>query len=405
MNKGRSAEAYAVGKANPDELGKPEFDFYFGIAAIDSGHAGEGVLALERYIANFPGNLNARLELARGYFVLGDDARAREEFDVVIKTNPPPNVEANIQRFLDAIRSRESRYRTSAGFYAEIGYGWDSNVNGGVGSPDINLPIFGNVTITGTGVETADSFLHLALGGNVSHPIHPGVALFGAANAEFKKNRNDDPFDQANIGAAGGVTYLQEKNLYRATLSQNLLQVENNRFRTVTGLSGEVHHQLDELQTVNGFVQYAELDYAGANSIRDAHFYAAGAGYRRAFIGAYQPLLTVGVNLGEEDNRRGRPDLGRDLYGARVALALTPAPRWTLSAGASYQHSKYQAPDALLGVLRKDNYYGLDAAVSYALTRELLVRSEYQYSSNDSNLALYEYDRHVIAVKLRYEFK
>ncbi|MGH8705943.1 MAG: hypothetical protein ACREUO_11070, partial [Burkholderiales bacterium] len=50
LEAGRSADAYALGKRHPEELGKPDFDFHFGIAAIDTGHAGEGVLALERYI-------------------------------------------------------------------------------------------------------------------------------------------------------------------------------------------------------------------------------------------------------------------------------------------------------------------------------------------------------------------
>src|SRR5438045_1028911 len=77
LDQGKAAEAYALGKKYPQELGNPAFDFFFGVAAVDAGHAGEGVLALERYITNFPDNQTARLELARAYFVLGDDARAR----------------------------------------------------------------------------------------------------------------------------------------------------------------------------------------------------------------------------------------------------------------------------------------------------------------------------------------
>ena len=90
LEQGKPAEAYALGRNTPEALGDPAFDFYFGIAATDSGHAGEGVLALERYMLNFPDNANARLELARAYFTLGEDARAREEFENVRKSNPPP---------------------------------------------------------------------------------------------------------------------------------------------------------------------------------------------------------------------------------------------------------------------------------------------------------------------------
>ncbi|MBI1943802.1 MAG: DUF560 domain-containing protein [Betaproteobacteria bacterium] len=404
LDQGKAAEAYALGRQHPDQLGNPAFDFYFGVAAIDAGHAGEGVLALERYIANFPDNRQARLELARGYFVLGDDARAREEFDAVRKTSPPADVEANIQRFMDSIRARESRYRTTAGFYAEAGVGTDSNVNGGVGSANINLPVFGPVTLL-SGVKTGDTFSYFAAGGNVSYPVVPGVALFGSASADGKFNRHDSAFDQTNVNLAGGVSYLRDRNLFRLTGTYGELALENDTFRKVAGATGEVSHQLDELQMLNGYVQVARLDYPGANRPRNADLLALGAGYRRAFIGKWQPLMTLQASIGEERNQQSRPDLGRRFYGGRAALATTPAPRWSLSAGATYQSSKYDGPDPLLGVVRKDSYYGLDAFVSYALTRNWSVRGEYQFTDNKSNIALYESDRHLFMLKLRYEFK
>jgi hypothetical protein len=404
LDQGKAAEAYALGKKYPAQLGNPVFDFYFGVAAVDAGHAGEGVLALERYITNFPENQTARLELARGYFVLGDNLRAREEFDAVQKANPPPAVQANVQRFMDAIRARESAYKTTTGFFAEMGGGYDSNVNGGVGSPNINLPGFGAVTLL-TGVKTADSFGYLGVGANVSHPVAPGIALLGSASADAKMNKNDTAFDQGNANLAGGVSFLRDKNLYRLTGSYSELQVQNDWYRKATGIAGEVNHQIDELQMLNGFVQYAKLGYQPPNDVRNAALWAFGGGYRKAFIGSWQPLLTLSATYGQERDIRNRPDLGRKFYGGRAAIAVTPRPKWALSVGATYQEGRYDGPDLLLGQVRKDKYYGVDSALSYALDRAWSVRGEYTYSSNKSNLALYEFERHLVAIKLRYEFK
>jgi tetratricopeptide (TPR) repeat protein len=405
VEQGKAAEAYSVGARTPELLGQPAFDFYFGVAAIDSGHAGEGVLALERYIINFPDNLNARLELARGYFVLGEDARAREEFERVAKANPPAAVQANIERFLDAIRSRESRYTTSAGFYVEAGLGYDSNVSGGVSNSNINLPVFGSVVVNQAGVKAGSRFSWLAAGGQVSKPIAPGVAVFASGQLDGKYNQSNDQFDQNNVAAAGGLTYLQNKNFYRATLSHSEVAVDDTRFRDVESIAGEWHRQLDELQTVSPFVQYAQLRYTGDNQPRDADFIAAGVGYRKTFIGNWQPLLTANVNGGNEHDIRGRPDLGRDLYGGRLALAVTPAPKWGVAVGGTYQHSRYQGPDALLLTTRKDSYYAVDATVSYAYTKNLSVRLELLGSKNDSNLDLYAYRRDIATLKVRYDFK
>ena len=39
LEQGKAAAAYAEGKKYPEQLGDPAFDFFFGIAAIDAGHA------------------------------------------------------------------------------------------------------------------------------------------------------------------------------------------------------------------------------------------------------------------------------------------------------------------------------------------------------------------------------
>ena len=407
VDKGDARGAYEFGKSQPDQLGNPAFDFYFGVAAIDSGHAGEGVLALERYVVNFPDNFNARLELARGYFVMGDDQRAREEFNEVLKAKPPAAVVANIERFMDALRSRESAYRTTAGFFLEAGYGYDTNVNGGVGNANINLPVFGNVLVGAAGVKTHSDFGWLAAGGNISVPVAPGVAVFAGGQMDGKFNGAGDArqFDQDNIAVNGGISYFKDRNFYRLTASHAEVAVDYNRFRNVNSLSGEWLHQIDELQTISPFLQYATFEYTGNNRPRDAEFYAGGIGYRKAFIGNWQPLLTASANYGKEHNTEGRPDLGRDLYGARIALAITPRPKWAVSIGGTYQNSHYDGPDVLLGTTRKDDYFAADAVASYAYTRNLSVRAELLVSKNDSNIDLYSYRRDILAFKVRYDFK
>ncbi len=407
LDKGNAAGAYALGKQHPQELGNPAFDFHFGVAAIDSGHAGEGVLALERYVVNFPDNVNARLELARGYFVMGDDQRAREEFNGVLAAKPPAAVVANIERFLDALRSRESAYRTTAGLFVEVGYGHDTNVNGGVSSANINLPVFGSVAIGQAGVKTRSNFTWLAVGGQISHPIAPGLAVFAGGQIDSKLNSAGEAqqFDQGNLAVSGGVSYFKDNNFYRLTASHSEVSVDYNRFRTVNSLSGEWLHQLDELQSISPFVQTAQFAYAGDNRVRDAEFNAAGIGYRKAFITQWQPLLTASINAGKERNTEGRPDLGREMHGGRIALAITPIPKWALAVGATFQKSRYSAEDALLATTRKDNYYAADAVASYAYTRDLSLRAELLLSKNDSNLELYTYRRDMLTFKLRYDLR
>ena len=118
---GKDREAYEIGKAAPEALGTPLFDFYFGVAALNAGVPGEGVLALERYLLQFPDNRSAKFQLARGYFILGEDHLAREEFSNLALASTATELDT-ITQFLDAIRARESRYKRTASAFAEVGH-------------------------------------------------------------------------------------------------------------------------------------------------------------------------------------------------------------------------------------------------------------------------------------------
>jgi hypothetical protein len=405
LDQHRSADAYQLGRQHPEELGTPDFDFYYGIVCIDAGHASEGILALERYLLNYPTNPRARLELARGYFVLGEDVRAREEFDNVQKLNPPPEVLATIERYVDAIRAREGRYRTTAGFYVEGGVGYDDNVNGGVSDANINLPVLGNVQVTNNGVRTGDTFIHAAAGGHVSKPMAPGLALFGGVGYDGKYNQSDTSYSMETLGGYGGVSILKDKNLFRVTASISSLTVGSNRYRDVNGISGEWFHQLDELQNINGFIQYATLDYTGNNQVRDAELTGIGVGYRKAFIAKWQPVFSAGLSYSEERNQRNRPDLGRDINGLTLGVNLSPHPKWGINLGYTYQGSRYRGMDTILNTTRDDDYQSLSLAATYLYNKNISIRGEIATSDNSSNLNLYSYRRNFGSVNVRYEFK
>lgn len=408
MEAGKPAEAYALGKKFPEALGDPTFDFFFGVAAIEAGHAGEGVLALERYILQFPDNVSARLQLARGYFALNEDARAREEFESLRKLTPPAAVISTIDRYLDAIRLRETRYTTSTGLYIEAGIGHDSNVNSGVASANISLQNLGPVVVGPGGTKISDTYTTLGAGGYISHPIAPGVALFGNAFGELKSNVKEanSVFDLGNYALSGGISALREKNLFRLGLNDGLITLGGDRYRHSVGGSLEWQHQLDETQSVSLGAQYARLTYTGANSARNSDFSGLTAGYRRLFPHAWQPTLTVSLNAGQEDTLDStRNDLGRNLYGGRLGVNFTPAAKWGVSVGYTYQNSKYQAADAILGVTRADRYEAIDAAVSYLFSRNVSLRAEALLAKNKSNVELFAFPRETIAFKVRYEFK
>ena len=406
VESGRSEEAYAAFCADPDVTTRPRgFDLWCGVAAVDLGRAGEGVLSLERYVLEFPDDLRGRLELARAYFQAGDNVRAREEFESVAKTNPPPDVQAGIDRYLAALEAREGRYRTRTSAYLETGAGYDSNANAGVAQADIGLPVLGPVTVDQVGVQKASAFGWLAGYGRIDHPVSPGwsVNAAGYANGTFYTDASE--FNLGSLGASVGATRSAAANLYTLTYAHTEIILDGSRYRWTDGLGLEWRHQLSELSSVALIPQYARLGYSGENSARNSDLYALSGAYRRVWLRPWHPILNALVFYGDEHNRENRDDLGRWLWGGAADVTVSPSPFWALNAGLGYVDSRYQAPIPIIDVARHDRNLTLNLSALYLVSARWSVRFEYQYAHNASNLELFEYSRHVGAVKVRYDFR
>ncbi|HET7833446.1 MAG TPA: hypothetical protein VFK88_10835 [Gallionella sp.] len=426
LEQNRAGEAYQLGRAHPELLGEPAFDFFYGIAALDAGRTGEGVLALERYILTYPNNRDARFQLARGYFILGEDQRARDEFEALLP-NSAGSMRTAIDQYLAAIRTRESRYQPSANLYLEAGVGVDTNINAGLSNgatPQVpglgSLPPISSNSIT---AREQDSFMTASGGVQGIYPVSPGVSLSGGAGFDARQHfgSNNDIFDQKSFGFAGGASFLKDKQLYKVDAFVAKSWVDNQGYVASYGLNGEWNHQFDQFNRFTLSLQAARFNYydmftflnknkAGGpvfnqTSVRGSDFAGVSAAWSHAFVAPSRPVVSISGNYGEERNRHDRPDLSRNLYGVRAALDVTPSQRWGLAAGIGYQDSKYRDRFTVGSVNRHDEVYSADGSAAYFYTREFSVRAEAQYSEQKSNIGLLAYNRAVVAFKARYEFK
>jgi hypothetical protein len=422
LESGKAREAYAAGKATPDALGDPLFDFYFGIAALDAGVPGEGVLALERYLLQFPENRSAQFQLARGFFILGEDQRAREEFTTLAPG--ATGVERdNITQFLDAIRARESSYKPTSTAFIEVGGGFDNNINSGVKTGQVaGLPA-GFLILPGQSSEIqGDFFSTLAAGIQGSYPLAPGLSMYGGAmlSGRYHKLGTSNVFDQSLLGLQGGVSKLAGRNLYRLGLDYTQLAVGNQAYLNLTALVGEWQYQSDQFNRYSLSLQYADQAYKNIDTyldkdkttkvssgadVRDSRLANLTASWTRTFVHAWSPVLSGALNVGDDKNRKERPDLSRGIWGARASITVQPAAKWTFGSALSYQNSRY-ASDYSVGLApRRDDFFAFDLSATYPIDRNWTVRSEYQRIEQKSNIGFFAYSRDSLAVKLRYEFK
>ena len=125
---------------------EPEVLFLIGLTAMESSQLSgledtareallnEAINAFRRMLLDQPGLVRVRLELARAFFLKGEDKLSQRHFEFVLAGNPPAAVVANVRQFLSQIRARR-RWSFRAGFSLAP----DTNIGGTSDEPIIYI--------------------------------------------------------------------------------------------------------------------------------------------------------------------------------------------------------------------------------------------------------------------------
>ncbi|OOV36114.1 surface lipoprotein assembly modifier [Candidatus Synechococcus spongiarum] len=191
--------------------------FLFGLAALGAGqdpetpeserkeYVDEAIGAFHRILVVRPELVRVRLELARAFYVKGDDRLSRRNFERVLAGNPHPTVAANIRRFLAIIRQRR---RWSGYFGATLAP--DTNINTSSDEQVIYIDALGAVRqFTLDDPQESRSGLGVALwgGGEYEHPLRSNVRL-RAGGSISRTEYEGREFDQMSLSAHLGPRWL-----------------------------------------------------------------------------------------------------------------------------------------------------------------------------------------------------
>jgi hypothetical protein len=128
-----------------------------------------------------------------------------------------------------------------------------------------------------------------------------------------------------------------------------------------------------------------------------------GAGYAHAF-GRGTLITYVGVYGGAEDEKEdGVPQLGHDLYGARLGTQWNISEKFAFFLNASGEQREYGGPDPFFLVDREDTQYNASAGFIVFPRKGVRVTIQASGTRNDSNISINEFDRVVYQITLRHD--
>ena len=172
------------------------------VAAGDLEAAAEGFHAI---LVERPELVRVRLELARTFFLKGEDRLARRHFEAVLAGNPPAPVVANVRRFLAEIRARR-RWELHAGFALAP----DTNIGASSDERIIYINVGGaRLPFTRDAEELTTSGIGLSVwtGGEYQHPLGERLRLRAGANGS-RREYEGSLFDQTFVSGHAGPRWL-----------------------------------------------------------------------------------------------------------------------------------------------------------------------------------------------------
>ena len=190
--------------------------FRTGMAAIDQAMAlpegearearlGAAVEAFHDILVERPGLVRVRLELARTFFLMGEDSLARTHFEAVLAGDIPEPVAANVRGFLDTIRARK-RWHARFG----MGIAPDSNIGASSGGRTIMIDTpLGRLpfTLNDPAAEESGVGLSVWTGGEYQHPLGPQWRLRAGGDLSRREYKGG-AFDRMTLSGHVGPRWL-----------------------------------------------------------------------------------------------------------------------------------------------------------------------------------------------------
>ena len=347
----------------------------------------EAIAAFRFMLINRPELVRVRLELARAFFLKGEDDLSREQFERVLAGNPPAPVVANVRSFLAEIRARR-RWTLRGGFALAP----DTNI--GASSEERIIYISG-LPFVRDAEELSTSGIGLSawLSGEYQYPWGDRRRLRAGADVS-RRDYAGSTFDQTFVSVHGGPRWLIGANAEASLLaSVQRRWTAGDQLYDALGARLETGRRFSRRVTANAWASYHGRGYRTQTHLDGpvADLTLAGAWVVSSTVRA-----DAAVGWGQE-----RPELERWRHKRKwLRLGLTVAlPRgFTVGGSGEMRWADYEGdwfPHTTGGEPREDRTRSFRLSVhnrAFAW-QGFSPRLSVVHEVRDTNAQLYDYER------------
>jgi tetratricopeptide (TPR) repeat protein len=391
-----SQGAYRLLEPRETQLrGNAYFDYLLGVAALDTGRTSEAILSLQRAASMAPQFSGARMELARAHYEAGERNVARPLFVALLNESPPAGVRSVIEQYIAAIDSGPAAAPANFRPYAELLVGYDDNANGSTDDQQ-----FLGFTLSPENLETDSSFFEAGAGFDLTVPKSAAFAWQFGARAGYRKNPDASFVDTGVVNVLGGLNWRSGAVFGRANADAYWASRDGESNESYSGLNLLVGRHLNDSWDLSVSLRGGALRYDDAIEVLDVNrvLYSLGAAYRFQSRGQFR-VEAIG---GSDDEQQSGAPYGNSKVGLRLSLNTAIGDSSYLFASVGSLTSDYDG--LFFGTPREDTQLTsiLQLEFRNVLTDGLTIAPRVRYIDNDSDVALYDYDRTEIGLLIRW---
>ena len=337
-------QTHAQETAPPERDDRTDALFHIGMTALAASERADSdaarrdlydkaIAAFRLILVNRPELIRVRLELARTFFLKGQDGLARRHFELVLAGGVPPRVAANIRAFMNAMQTR----KRFSGYFGAA-FAPDSNLNAASESEIIYVDTtFGRLPFRREGDFGARSGLGVSVwgGGEYQQPLSERLRLRVGADLAQREYSGSD-FDQFFLAAHAGPRWLAGPITEISLLATAQRQwLGGEPYADETGVRLELDRRLTVRLWVRGTAAYRERDHQ--RNILDGPQVA----FTATFAWTPAPVLRVHWTVGYERDHAASEHWRNLARWVRVGTSLALPLGFTLGTSAQMRRVHY----------------------------------------------------------------
>ena len=413
LDGGESRRAYEMLKSQEaDFIGKVDFDYLLGLAALDVGYPAEAIIHLERVLINRPDFLQARAEIAKAYLKVQETENAKRELLTVAAQEIPQEVRRAIGNYLDLIKRDEDALKISAtakgiawrgSIESEVGY--DSNANFGTSSSTWLLADGTRVLPQVSSKPNPSALFGLAGAIEAVIPINGRISWITGLRLSSRGYPSASTLAQSQMDLSTGLRIATEKAQFNVLAQTQNLRLDGNAFRKATGLAAQAQFELDPknpgARQWGLFAQAFDLSFPSAPS-RDAKRLMGGLSWATTLSPKESLIGLASLYSGRENAQLDT--LSYSFSGLRGLMSRSLNQDWTGQISASFEHRSFDGMDTLFGLRRTDAQTELRLSAERSYGKHWLMTQEITWTKNMSSLQPNDYQRSQWRMSIKYKF-